>query len=63
MFDASMRLPAARICMSWMVAPASSRAASTASLARSMESLSGYRPNLVIEAPMIQTSCAMSRSS
>src|SRR5512132_578570 len=53
---ASMRLPAPMTSMSAIVTPASSRAASAASAPRSMRSLSGYRPNLVIDAPRIQTS-------
>src|SRR6266513_2938260 len=53
---ASMRLPAPMTSMSAMVTPASSRAASAASAPRSMRSLSGYRPNFVIDAPRIQTS-------
>src|SRR2546421_3937220 len=53
---ASMRLPAPMTSMSAIVTPASSRAASAASAPRSMRSLSGYRPNFVIDAPRIQTS-------
>src|SRR5436190_14215730 len=65
---ASMRLPAPMTSMSAIVTPASSRAASAASAPRSMRSLSGYRPNLVIDAPRIQTSrsaivCSFSSSS
>src|SRR5437868_11359170 len=53
---ASMRFPAPMTSMSAIVTPASSRAASAASAPRSMRSLSGYRPNFVIDAPRIQTS-------
>src|SRR4029079_3271054 len=57
---ADMRLPAARMPMSWIVTPASASAASAASEARSIVSLSGCLPNLVILIPRIHTSSAMS---
>src|SRR6478672_220571 len=57
---ADMRLPAARMPMSWIVTPASASAASAASEARSIVSLSGCLPNFVILIPRIHTSSAMS---
>src|SRR5688572_12776051 len=55
-----MRLPAARIPMSFMEmpSPASAMAARVASEARSTVSLSGCFPNLVIEMPRMKTSSA-----
>src|SRR4030095_14019772 len=57
---AAMRLPAASTPMSFMVTPPSARAPRAASDARSIVSLSGCLPNLVIVMPRIQTSSAMS---
>src|SRR5690606_2819273 len=54
-----MRLPAASTPMSFIVTPASARAASAASAPRSTTSLSGCLPNLVIVMPRIQMSSAM----
>src|SRR3954469_13758350 len=51
-----MRLPAARIPMSFIVTPPSASAFLAASAARSMASLSACLPNLVIEIPRIHTS-------
>src|SRR5262245_8850035 len=57
---AAIRLPAASTPMSCMVTPPSARAPRAASEARSIVSLSGCLPNLVIVIPRIQTSSAMS---
>src|SRR5215471_5694227 len=57
---AAMRLPAASTPMSFMDTPASASAAWAASEARSIVSLSGCFPNLVMWMPRIQTSSAMS---
>src|SRR6516165_2270436 len=53
---ASMRFPAPSTSRSWTVTAPSSSAAMDASAARSITSLSRYRPNFVIAAPMIHTS-------
>src|SRR3954462_5199122 len=53
---AFIRLPAARTPTSFMLTPASARAPMVASAARSMVSLSGCFPNLVMWIPRIQTS-------
>src|SRR5215210_2909174 len=58
-----MRLPAARMPMSRIVTPPSARAPIAASLARSMVSLWGCLPNLVMWIPRIQmSSAAIARS-
>src|SRR5438132_8706849 len=55
---APIRLPAASTPMSFIVTPASDSAPIAASAARSIVSLSGCLPNLVIWIPRIHTSSA-----
>ncbi len=60
---ALIRLPAARMPMSFMVTPPSASAARAASAARSTVSWSGCLPNLVMLIPRIQMSSLIGQAS